>query len=241
MAVHPPPSEALEAYVHRIQRNLSSGIAREQTHRPALANLIEDLDPTVTAFNDPKHIEVGAPDFTVRRDGRTTDFPVGWVETKDIGENLDQVEKSDQMKRYLGLPNLILTDYLEFRWYIDGKRRLRARLGTAVHGKLKRDLDGGRAVIALLGEFTRQRIASVATPQELAVRMAKLAHIIREILLRAFETENPEGRLHLQFDRMGRKLSSDEIDQYQKIVVVLAETIRLTRAIDALIPSWPLA
>ncbi|MHB8540279.1 MAG: type ISP restriction/modification enzyme [Candidatus Acidiferrales bacterium] len=41
-------------------------------------------------------------------------------------------------------------------------------------------------------------------------------------------------------DRKGRKLSSDDIDHYQKIVVALSETIRLMREIDEIIPGWPL-
>lgn len=41
-------------------------------------------------------------------------------------------------------------------------------------------------------------------------------------------------------DRKGRKLSSDDIDHYQKIVVALAETIRIMREIDEIIPGWPL-
>ncbi|MGI8746234.1 MAG: hypothetical protein ACR2NN_27365 [Bryobacteraceae bacterium] len=49
---------------------------------------------------------------------------VGYLETKDIGKSLDEAERSDQLKRYLrSLPNLILTDYLEFRWYVNGERR----------------------------------------------------------------------------------------------------------------------
>jgi predicted helicase len=41
-------------------------------------------------------------------------------------------------------------------------------------------------------------------------------------------------------DRKGRKLSYDDIQHYQKIVVALDETIRLMAKIDALIPSWPI-
>ena len=34
----------------------------------------------------------------------------------DIGSDLDRVESDEQLKRYrAGLPNLILTDYVEFR------------------------------------------------------------------------------------------------------------------------------
>jgi hypothetical protein len=40
------------------------------------------LDPTLSVFNDPKHIDVDAPDFTIRRKGQEL-FPVGWIEAKD--------------------------------------------------------------------------------------------------------------------------------------------------------------
>jgi len=42
-------------------------------------------------------------------------------------------------------------------------------------------------------------------------------------------------------DRKGRKLSYDDIQHYQKIVVALSETIRLMSEIDNLIPSWPIS
>ena len=41
-------------------------------------------------------------------------------------------------------------------------------------------------------------------------------------------------------DRKGRKLSWDDVQHYQRVVVALAETIRLMGEIDALIPGWPL-
>jgi hypothetical protein len=61
------PEDPVGQYLSEIQHNLSSGIAREQTHRPALKDLVESLDPSIDAFNDPKHIDVGAPDFTLPR------------------------------------------------------------------------------------------------------------------------------------------------------------------------------
>ena len=41
-------------------------------------------------------------------------------------------------------------------------------------------------------------------------------------------------------DRKGRKLTVDDINHYQKVIVALRETIRLMAEIDSLIPSWPL-
>jgi predicted helicase len=41
-------------------------------------------------------------------------------------------------------------------------------------------------------------------------------------------------------DRKGRTLTYDELTHYQKVIVVLKETIRLMAEIDELIPGWPL-
>jgi len=50
------------------------------------------------------------------------DVPILYIESKNIGISLDKVEKSEQMARYYGYANLILTDYVEFRFYRNGKR-----------------------------------------------------------------------------------------------------------------------
>ncbi|MFW9263714.1 type ISP restriction/modification enzyme [Nostoc sp. CALU 546] len=41
-------------------------------------------------------------------------------------------------------------------------------------------------------------------------------------------------------DRKGRTLTSDDIENYQRIVVALQETIELMAKIDAVIPAWPI-
>ena len=56
------------------------------------------------------------PDFVVRKYG----VPILYIETKNLGESLDKIEKSEQMSRYFGYANLVLTDYVEFRFYRNG-------------------------------------------------------------------------------------------------------------------------
>jgi len=118
--------QIFQQYLSNIEKKLTTGDATEHTHRSALESLIEAMIQGVTATNEPKHIECGAPDYVIRK-GPVT---IGYIEAKDIGKSLDEAEKSDQLKRYRkSLSNLILTDYLEFRWYVDGERRFTARLG----------------------------------------------------------------------------------------------------------------
>ena len=178
----------LTQYIRTIEKELATGNATEHTHRPALKTLVEGLAKGLVATNEPQRTECGAPDFLVTKGV----FQVGYMEAKDVGKSLDEAEKSEQLKRYLGsLPNIILTDYLEFRWYVDGELRCQsARLGTPTKdGKIKRDEAGVQAVAELLNEFLVHKAEAVGTPRELAKRMARLAHRLRDLVTTAFQKE----------------------------------------------------
>ena len=183
-------------YLSAVQKTLSGGYASEGSHYPTLKTLLESLGSGIIATSLPSRIECGAPDFIVMKDSTT----IGYVEAKDIGRSLDEVEKTEQLKRYLpSLSNLILTDYLEFRWYVNGERRLAARLGTlTADNKIKRDNVGVQAVVELLSNFFSHEAEAVGTPRELAVRMARQAHLIRNLIISAFEKEPEGGSLHSQ-------------------------------------------
>ncbi len=202
----------LTQYTHIIEKKLALGDATEHTHRSALETLVESLDSGITATNEPKHIDCGAPDFVVRKGAIT----VGYIEAKDVGKSLDEAEKSEQLKRYLdSLTNLILTDYLEFRWYVDGEKRLSARLGTATKdSKIKRDKEGIQAVAELLASFLEHQAEKVGTPQELAQRMARLAHMIRDLIIEAFKQEAESGSLHNQLAAFRDNLIPDLSVEY---------------------------
>ncbi len=202
----------LTQHIRTIEKELLAGNATEHTHRSALKALVEQTMPGVVATNEPRRIECGAPDFVVSKGSAT----IGYIEAKDVGKSLDEAEKSEQLQRYLGsLTNLILTDYLEFRWYIDGEKRLSARLGTpAKDGKIKRDKEGIQAVAELLTIFLDHQAESVGTPQELAERMARLAHMIRDLIIEAFKQEVESGSLHNQLAAFRDNLIPDLSVEY---------------------------
>jgi hypothetical protein len=187
-----------EAYLKKIEADWLGGQATEHTYRPALETLIESLASGIDASNDPKHIECGSPDFIVEH----RKVPLGYVETKDVGADLDKIEKSDQLKRYRqSLHNLILTDYLEFRWYVNGERKLAARLATVGKGKkLAHDLEGIAAVERLFNEFYQTEVPTVGTPHDLAERMAQLTKLVRELTANTLQAEAEEdGVLRKQY------------------------------------------
>ena len=126
------PSPVL-IYLRRIEADHQQGNDTEHTHRPALKALLEALNPRITATNEPKRIACGAPDLVINQ--KKSGLLLGHVEAKDIGVSLNEAKKSDQLKRYLpALANLLLTDYVEFRWFVDGAERAKFRLGEVKSG-----------------------------------------------------------------------------------------------------------
>ena len=186
----------LQDYLHKLERALKRGDATEHTHRPALKELIEALDDKLIATNEPKRSECGAPDYVV---SRTRDqLSLGYIEAKDLGTERAEIERGGQLKRYLAsLPNLLLTDYLEFRWFVDGKKRETYRLATLQPGgKLApvsaEEMERSKS---LLLAFLTQRPVDIASAEELARRLAKLTHVIRDIIIAAFQTQQASQQL----------------------------------------------
>ena len=141
-------------YLRELAEKLSTGDATERSHYPPLETLLSGVGGDVLVLNEPRRIECGAPDFIISR-GQT---PVGYVEAKDVGVNLDSIERSDQMERYLdSLNNLVLTDYLEFRWFVEGEHRHTAKLGTLTRdGRIRKRSGGTEDVAHLLQGFFAQ-------------------------------------------------------------------------------------
>ena len=192
------PVSPLTTYKSSIQADIERGIATEETYRPYLKRLVEDIGPPgFTATNEPKRVACGAPDFQVSQNTPHGPLTIGYIETKDIGASLDEAERSEQLCRYLpALRNLILTDYLEFRWYVDGQQRLSARLASKdASGRLLPVKGGAEEVAALLRDFLAHQAEPIQRPRELAQRMARLTHLIRDIVVRAFDTKAASATL----------------------------------------------
>jgi hypothetical protein len=188
-------------YLSAIKTNLARGDATEHTHRPALKALLESLSKGIIATNEPKRIACGAPDFSISRKG----VPLGHVETKDVGTNLDEIERGrgphgEQFKRYKdALPNWVLTDYLEFRWYVGGEKRLTAQLGKLINKKnIQVTATGADDVYNLLEAFVAQPALTVDTARDLARRMAGMTGVVRDLIIATFKFGSPNDREQLE-------------------------------------------
>jgi len=185
-------------YLREIDRAWTAGNATEHTYRPALKALVESFGSNVRATNEPKRVACGAPDFIVAR----PEVPIGFIECKDIGTSLDVVEKTDQLDRYFAsLENFILTDYLEFRYYVRGEQTMHVRLARIVETGKVRFLEGADEQLArLFDNFMAAEPQTITTPKDLAGRMARIAQVIRDAIEKAFTLESEEGTLHSEFE-----------------------------------------
>ncbi|MEG4227457.1 N-6 DNA methylase [Microcoleus sp. N9_B2] len=179
-----------DTYIQSIQNNLQRG--SERTHYPTIKNLLDNQTASLEAIIEEKGNKAGVPDFTIRR----RDLLVGYVEAKDVGLDLNPVEKTEQLQRYRESlnGNLILTNYLEFRWYVEGKVRLTAVLAERTGNDIT--LCKPDKTIELLEGFLNYSGAAINSPEDLAKQMARLTKSIRLATESALKIENETGELH---------------------------------------------
>ncbi|MYB79295.1 MAG: N-6 DNA methylase [Acidimicrobiia bacterium] len=192
-------------YQKALVETRSTGLSTEHSYRPALQRLIEEVGgASFCAVNEPVQGDYGAPDFIVERNG----VPIGHIECKPPGDDLDVAESSCQLARYReGFPNLILTDYLEFRWYAEGEFRDRVRMGRfGSSGAWVGELDGTEALADMLQRFFDASYPTVANPQDLARRLAGKARLLRDSI-----------RCVLEDDKVGNL--GDLLNSYRKVLI----------------------
>ncbi len=113
----------LSRYFKEVHKIYMDGDFREESFYSSLKELIEECSIVFSSQEStrvlvlPKKAEAGIPDFRIGKNGEI----VGYIEAKLPDANLEELEDSDQIKRYReSLPNLILTNFLEFRLYKEG-------------------------------------------------------------------------------------------------------------------------
>ncbi len=197
----------LKQYLDKLKQKIDTDDSTEASHRSSLEGLLTSLRNDISAINEPKHIECGAPDFIIYRNG----IPTGYIETKNVGEPLDPVENSEQLKRYReSLSSLILTNYIEFRWYVNGEKKISVMLAEIDHlGGLRILKDNQEAALRLFNRFFDSEAPTISESSELAQRMASLARFIRILIENALQGEPEEGSLHSDWEGFREVLLPD--------------------------------
>jgi len=173
-------------YLSNLLKTYQKGDAREESYYKHLADFItlfseskrkKKIDVTIL----PKKTEAGNPDFRIW-DGRQK--IIGYIEAKDLGTNLDNVEDSEQLKRYLStFPNVILTNYTEFRLYRNGELVEKISITRPfVIKKLSTSppLENEEKLFELLERFLDFSLPKTYTAKTLAVELAKRTKFLKD-------------------------------------------------------------
>ncbi|MEC4984431.1 MAG: N-6 DNA methylase [Oscillatoria sp. PMC 1068.18] len=179
---------------HYLQ-SLTSDLIRasERTHYPTLKSLLDRPTENINAAIEEKGNQAGIPDFTLRK----RELLIGYIEAKAIHTNLDNAEKTEQLQRYCeSFPNLILTNYLEFRWYLNGKCRLKTELAKLTENQQIEIIDP-HSTTELIESFLNYTGEIISRPEDLAKQMARLTKAIKYAVESALKIETETGELHL--------------------------------------------
>ncbi|MCF6270130.1 MAG: N-6 DNA methylase [Melioribacteraceae bacterium] len=173
-------------YLLNIFKTYQKGDAREESYYNSLADFIsafselkrnKKIDITIL----PKKTEAGNPDFRIW-DGRQK--VIGYIEAKNIGVDLDRIEETEQLERYLStFPNIILTNYTEFRLYRNGEMIEKISIARPyVIQKLSTvpPLENESELFNLLEKFLSFSLPKTYTAKSLAVELAKRTKFLKD-------------------------------------------------------------
>ena len=191
----------LRQYLKNIFDISQRGDAREESYYSTLEALLSDYAASINRKNLkvttlPKKTEAGNPDFRIW-DGKSR--ITGYIEAKDPSkENLGDIEDTAQLKRYLHtFPNLILTNFYEFRLYRDGELIESVHIARPVIArKLKTapPLEKEKEFLELLEKFFSFSLPKAFTAKTLAVELAKRTRFLREeVTLNELRKEEEKG------------------------------------------------
>jgi len=105
----------MEEYIKEIQKYFLDENSSEHSYRTSFENYLKKNFPKEKGYftqQDQKAINGNKPDFVILKNK----VPLLYIEVKKVGEDLDKIEKSDQADRYFGYSNLIISDYINFRF-----------------------------------------------------------------------------------------------------------------------------
>ncbi|TMS40631.1 MAG: DNA methyltransferase [Methanobacterium sp.] len=171
----------IKEYLQEVRKIYSNKDYTELTLRTPFENLITGLNDEFNLIQEPKRVvNLGAPDFNAFLGSAK----IGSIETKNLGENLDKIISSEQIKKYIdSIDNLILTDYSRFILIRNGQKVIDFYLFTLM------DLENSNFNIPdekielfkqLIDEFFYFKLPTIKDAEELARELAKKAKLLKD-------------------------------------------------------------
>lgn len=190
----------LKPYIKKILEVARRVDAREESYYSIFETLLKEFAASTNKRNIhitvlPKKTEAGNPDFRVW-DGKQK--IVGYIEAKTPDKNLDEIEKTEQIKRYkTTFKNFILTNFFELRLYKDGLLIDKVRITDPISIyslKGTPPVENKEDFMNLLEKFFSFSFPSITSAQPLAVELAKRTRFLRdEVIAEELKEEEANG------------------------------------------------
>ncbi|MHC1731339.1 MAG: type ISP restriction/modification enzyme [Bacteroidales bacterium] len=180
----------LTEYIDKVNARYRSGISTEHSYRSDLLSLIESLVPGIVITNEPKRVACGAPDYIITR----RNIPVGYIEAKDIGADLNSKKYKEQFDRYKqSLDNLIITDYLTFQFFVNGSATTSITIGEISGNKIHPIPDNFERFTDLIKDFCEYVGQTIKSAQKLSKMMAAKAKLLANVIELALDPDKEAG------------------------------------------------
>jgi len=178
----------ISEYLAVLNNRFQSGISSEHSYRGDLENLIRTLVTEVEITNEPSKVtDCGNPDYVITK-GK---IPVGYIEAKDIGKDLNGKQYKEQFTRYKNaLDNLIITDYLWFQFFKEGELVHEMRIGEIDGNSIRPLPENFTSFENLVRDFCTYVGQTIRSGKKLAGMMAAKARLLQNIVERALTADN---------------------------------------------------
>lgn len=197
-------------YLEKVNQHYQSGLATEHTYRGDFASLVKYLVANVHITNEPSNVtDCGNPDYVITQ----KNIPVGFVEAKDLGKDLNSKSYKEQFGRYKkALDNLIITDYIWFQFFQRGELVHEIRIAEIDDKKIEPLPDNFDEFTNLIQNFCIYVSQTIKSPKTLAEMMAAKARLLENILEKAITTDEDNqnnSELQQQYDTFKEILIHD--------------------------------
>ncbi len=178
---------SIQNYLDEVNKHFQSGHATEHTYRGDFAELLKCLITDVHVTNEPSNVtDCGNPDYVLTR----KEIPIGFIEAKDIGKNLDGKEHKEQFTRYRkALDNLIITDYIKFQFFQKGEKAHEIEIARAEGKAIIPLTENFEKFTNLIKDFAQYVAQTIKSPKTLAEMMAAKARLLENILYNALTAD----------------------------------------------------
>lgn len=215
MKIEKTVSNIFDSYLHSVSGKFRHKETSEMGYRADFETLLKQIFEEINVKridHDARAKDGSRPDFIVLNH----DVPILYVEAKDIGIDLDKIEKSEQMARYFGYANLILTDYVEFRFYRNGLKYEEA-IKVAEYDLKKRTIkplpDNYEHLRKSVLDFTQTHKEPIRTAEHLSKIMGGKAQRIRDNVKHFLTLDTEKNTSLIKLYKTIKKLLVHELDE----------------------------